>query len=373
MKSFRNIPRIHVAEVGAIGVADVIGAASLVVSESALDDARRRGSADGRAHRPHPPGDLGEELRADRRGQVHLPGRRPRPQDPDRPGGRGGLRGRGRRGAHRQGARQAEAPRPAPAAAPGPGRRRSSSSPRASGSSCSRARRPRRETRDAEPQNQTDQPRAPLRDLPAARAADRRRAGAEADRGPAQVRRPQRQRPRHRPPPRRRRQAALPQDRLQAPQGRRAGEGRDDRVRPQPQLLHRPAALRRRRTRTTSSPRPQLAVGDEVQSGPGADISPGNALALRRDADRHDRPQRRADPRPGRQARPRRRHRDPAGREGGRHGHPAAAVLGDAAGPRRVPRDRRHPLQRRAPEHQDRQGRPQPPQGQAPADAAASR
>jgi large subunit ribosomal protein L4 len=35
-KSFRNIPRIEVAEVGAIGVADVIGAASLVLSEAAL-------------------------------------------------------------------------------------------------------------------------------------------------------------------------------------------------------------------------------------------------------------------------------------------------------------------------------------------------
>ncbi|MGE0066711.1 MAG: 50S ribosomal protein L4, partial [Solirubrobacterales bacterium] len=36
MKSFRNIPRTHVLEVGATGVADVIAAASLVVSESAL-------------------------------------------------------------------------------------------------------------------------------------------------------------------------------------------------------------------------------------------------------------------------------------------------------------------------------------------------
>ena len=33
LKSFRNIERVTVAEVGAIGVADVIGAASLVVSE----------------------------------------------------------------------------------------------------------------------------------------------------------------------------------------------------------------------------------------------------------------------------------------------------------------------------------------------------
>ena len=37
LKSFRNIPRVLVAEVGAIGVADVIGAASLVVSEGAME------------------------------------------------------------------------------------------------------------------------------------------------------------------------------------------------------------------------------------------------------------------------------------------------------------------------------------------------
>ena len=36
MKSFRNIPRITVLEVGATGVADVIGAASIIVSETAL-------------------------------------------------------------------------------------------------------------------------------------------------------------------------------------------------------------------------------------------------------------------------------------------------------------------------------------------------
>jgi large subunit ribosomal protein L4 len=37
LKSFRNIDRVAVAEVGAIGVADVIGAASLVISEGALE------------------------------------------------------------------------------------------------------------------------------------------------------------------------------------------------------------------------------------------------------------------------------------------------------------------------------------------------
>jgi large subunit ribosomal protein L4 len=37
LKSFRNLARVSVAEVGAIGVADVIGAASLVLSEGALE------------------------------------------------------------------------------------------------------------------------------------------------------------------------------------------------------------------------------------------------------------------------------------------------------------------------------------------------
>jgi large subunit ribosomal protein L4 len=41
-KSFRNIPGVEVAEVGAIGVADVIGAASLVVSEDALSKLQER-------------------------------------------------------------------------------------------------------------------------------------------------------------------------------------------------------------------------------------------------------------------------------------------------------------------------------------------
>jgi len=36
LKSFRNIPRVSVVETGAAGVADVIGAASLVISEAAL-------------------------------------------------------------------------------------------------------------------------------------------------------------------------------------------------------------------------------------------------------------------------------------------------------------------------------------------------
>ncbi len=42
LKSFRNIARVEVAEVGAIGVADVIGAASLVISEKALEKLEER-------------------------------------------------------------------------------------------------------------------------------------------------------------------------------------------------------------------------------------------------------------------------------------------------------------------------------------------
>jgi large subunit ribosomal protein L4 len=41
-KSFRNIPRITVAEVAAIGVADVIGVASIIISESALEKLTER-------------------------------------------------------------------------------------------------------------------------------------------------------------------------------------------------------------------------------------------------------------------------------------------------------------------------------------------
>jgi large subunit ribosomal protein L4 len=42
MKSFRNIPRTTVIEVGATGVADVIGAAAIVISETALKSFEER-------------------------------------------------------------------------------------------------------------------------------------------------------------------------------------------------------------------------------------------------------------------------------------------------------------------------------------------
>jgi large subunit ribosomal protein L4 len=42
LKSFRNIERVSVAEVGAIGVADVIGAASIVLSNGAVETLEER-------------------------------------------------------------------------------------------------------------------------------------------------------------------------------------------------------------------------------------------------------------------------------------------------------------------------------------------
>ena len=91
--------------------------------------------------------------------------------------------------------------------------------------------------------------------------------------------------------------------------------------------------------------------------------------AAARHADRHRGPQRRAAARPRRPDRPLGRHVDPAHGEGRRHGHPAPALGRDAHGPRRVPRDRRRHRQRRPPERQDRQGRPQAPHRRAAADA----
>ena len=77
---------------GAAGVADVIGAASLRDLRAGAEGARGEGRADGPPPGDHPSGRLREELRADGGRQVHVPGPRQGPQDPDRPGGRGDLR-----------------------------------------------------------------------------------------------------------------------------------------------------------------------------------------------------------------------------------------------------------------------------------------
>ena len=140
--------------------------------------------------------------------------------------------------------------------------------------------RSRREDRDADPQDKADQPGPPLRDLPGPLRGHDLEAEQEADQGQEEHRWPQRQRPRHRAPSRRRRQAQVPPDRLQADQGRRPRQGRDDRVRPEPDHLHRPAPLRRRREVPTSSPRPASRSATRSPPGPAPTSAPATRSTL---------------------------------------------------------------------------------------------
>ena len=87
-KSFRNLSRVSVLPAEAAGVADIVGAATLVVSQDAIDaltaararraaaSARRR-APDGRQPGHHPPGRLREVLRPRDGGPLHVP----RPRD----------------------------------------------------------------------------------------------------------------------------------------------------------------------------------------------------------------------------------------------------------------------------------------------------
>ena len=78
--------------------------------------------------------------------------------------------------------------------------------------------------------------------------------------------RPEQQRPHHDAPPGRRPQAPLPRHRLQAHEGRRAREGRRDRVRPEPLGADRAAALRGRREEL--HPRSRAAARRRRRSSP---------------------------------------------------------------------------------------------------------
>ena len=104
-----------------------------------------------------------------------------------------------------------------------------------------------RELTDAHPQTQADESRAPVPDVVRLRRGHEDQAREVADEAEAEDRRSQLVRPHDVAPPRRRSQAALPHRRLPPEQGRRAREGRGDRVRPEPQRAHRAAALPRRR------------------------------------------------------------------------------------------------------------------------------
>ena len=89
--------------------------------------------------------------------------------------------------------------------------------------------------------------RAPRRERVELRRAHAEQAREVARRQGPQQGRAQRPRPDHGAAPGRRQQAPLPGDRLPAEQGRRAGQGRPHRVRPEPHGADRAAALRRRR------------------------------------------------------------------------------------------------------------------------------
>ena len=140
------------------------------------------------------------------------------------------------------------------------------------------------------------------------RRAHAQAARALAARGPhQQERRPQRARPHHDLAPRRRPQAPLPADRLPARQARHPGEGRGDRVRPEPLGATSRCSTTRTARSATSWRRNGLAVGDVVMSGPDAEIQPGQRAAAREDPARLGGPRRRAEAGQGRPAGARRR------------------------------------------------------------------
>ena len=93
-------------------------------------------------------------------------------------------------------------------------------------------------------------------------------------------------RPHHDAPPGRRPQAPLPHDRLQAHEGRRAGQGGGDRVRPEPLGAHRAPALRRRREGLHPRPR---GCGSARRSSPDPTRTSSRATRCRSPTSRRER------------------------------------------------------------------------------------
>jgi len=153
---------------------------------------------------------------------------------------------------------------------------------------------------------------------------------------PPRSRRPQQLRPQDLPPPRRRPQAGVPDHRLPPQQGRRAGQGRVDRVRPEPQRPHRAAPLSRRRE--ALHPRSAgIKVGDLLQSARALRFEP--ATPFRFATSRSARSSTTSScARWRRQDGPRGGHEHPARGQRRRLRHPAPALDRDAARAHRLPR-----------------------------------
>ena len=168
---------------------------------------------------------------------------------------------------------------------------------------------------------------------------------------------PQQQRPHHDAAQGRRPQAALPDRRLQAQQGRHRREGRAARIRPEPQRATSRCCCTPTASAATSSRRAASRSARSCMSGAEAPIKPGNCLPLRNipvGTTIHC-----VEMQPGKGAQIAR----SAGAVGAaararRHLRAAAAALGrDPQGARRLPRDDRRSRQRGAQPALDRQGR----------------
>ena len=210
--------------------------------------------------------------------KLHVPRPPGRAQDPDPPGRRAALRRQGGRRAHHERALQAQAPRAdlRPHARLEEGHRPGRAGRHDPGLRRPRARRGGRRLMAIRKPKPT-RPGRRFATYPDFSEITKKEPESSLVEGISKKRRAQHPRPQDLPPPRRRRQAAVPPDRLQAAQGRRAG-------------------ARSRRSSTTRTARryiallhyvdgdktyilapPRLRVGMTVESGPGAEISVGNA------------------------------------------------------------------------------------------------
>ena len=370
-KSFRNLTDVHCHRTSANSTPTTCCTATVVVvhrgdSFPPADAATSRRPPtppeerrdEGPPRRHHRAGRLGEVLRAPRDERLHLRGRTRARRSPRSatPSSRSWTSRSSR--STRSTARASEAQPSHRPFGPSPPRSvPSSPSPRATRSICSR-------TDHGDPYTQAHQPRPSLPDELRLLRDHHDDAREVAARHEAQDRRSQQLRPQDQPSPRRRPQAAVPHHRLQAHQGRRAGQGRA--IEYDPNRTCRIALLHYHDGEKRYILAPEdLHVGDTLESGQGAEIRPATPCrcASSRSVPRSTTS---SSARWRRQDRPLGRHARPAGCQGRRLRHAASAQHRDAPGADRLSCDRRRGRQRRARTRQDRQGRPQPLEGRRP-------